>query len=75
MPTLLFKDGFKFFFYANEHEPCHVHVIKGDGYCKIEITDFKVVHKHMKPKDLKKALLLVKAHRNEFMRQWYEYFS
>ncbi|WP_462322660.1 DUF4160 domain-containing protein [Halochromatium sp.] len=26
MPTLLIQDGFKFFFYANEHEPKHVHV-------------------------------------------------
>ena len=26
MPTLLRKDGFKFFFYANEHEPKHIHV-------------------------------------------------
>ena len=27
MPTLLRQDGFKFFFYANEHEPKHIHVI------------------------------------------------
>ena len=34
MPTLLNEDGFRFFFYANEHEPKHIHVIKGDGFAK-----------------------------------------
>jgi len=37
MPTLLIYDGFKFFFYANEHEPKHVHVIKGGDFAKIEL--------------------------------------
>jgi hypothetical protein len=40
MPTLLMQDGFKFFFYANEHEPKHVHVAKGDDYAKIELKTF-----------------------------------
>lgn len=25
------KDGFKFFFYSNGHNPSHVHVKRGDG--------------------------------------------
>ncbi len=36
MPTLLLHEGFKFFFYANEHEPKHVHVMKGGDFAKIE---------------------------------------
>lgn len=36
-PTLLLKDGFKFFFYANEHLPRHIHVMKGDAYGKIDL--------------------------------------
>ena len=43
MPTLLNKDGFKFFFYANEHEPKHIHVMRGDGFAKIELDNLKVV--------------------------------
>ena len=31
-PTLLIENGFKFFFYANEHLPRHIHVVKGDDY-------------------------------------------
>jgi hypothetical protein len=41
MPTLLLQDGFKFFFYANEHEPKHVHVMKGGDFAKIEIVSLK----------------------------------
>jgi len=37
VPTLLNEKGFKFFFYANEHPPAHIHVIKADDWAKIEI--------------------------------------
>ena len=26
MPIIFEQDGFKFFFYSNDHEPIHVHV-------------------------------------------------
>jgi hypothetical protein len=75
MPTLLLHDGFKFFFYANEHEPKHVHVMKGGDFAKIEIVSLKVVDDYMKPKDLKKALAIVKKHQTEFEEKWDAYFS
>lgn len=34
MPTLLKINGFKFFFYSNEHEPKHIHVLKGEEFAK-----------------------------------------
>jgi hypothetical protein len=54
MPTLLNKNGFKFFFYANEHEPKHVHVIFGGDFAKIELAELRIVKNYMKPKSLKK---------------------
>lgn len=75
MPTLLLYDGFKFFFYANEHEPKHVHVMKGDDFAKIELQTLKVVDNYMKPKDIKKALLIVKNHQTEFEEKWDEFFN
>jgi hypothetical protein len=75
MQTLLIYDGFKFFFYANEHEPKHIHVMKGGDFAKIELGSLKVVDNYMKPKDLKKALVIVKAHQVEFERRWDEYFN
>ena len=56
MPTLLNKYGFKFFFYANEHEPKHIHVARSDGFAKVELKELKVVQNYLKPKDLKLAL-------------------
>ena len=74
MPTLLFQDGFKFFFYANEHEPKHIHVMKGGDFAKIELANLRVVNNCLKPQELKKALQMVQTHRDEFERKWNEYF-
>ncbi len=63
MPTLLDKNGFKFFFYANEHEPKHIHVMKNDDFAKIELNDLKF------------ALQIVKEHKQEFERIWNEWFD
>jgi hypothetical protein len=75
MPTLLIIDGFKFFFYANEHEPKHIHIMKGGDFAKIKLVSLQIVHNYMKPKDLNKALALVTIHKDEFERKWNEYFS
>ena len=75
MPTLLIKDGFRFFFYANEHEPKHVHVMKGDDFARIELVSLRVTQDFMNPKDLRDALELVKLHRLDFERRWDEYFG
>jgi len=75
MPTLLNMNGFKFFFYANEHEPKHVHVIYGGNFAKIELMEMKVVNSCMKPKELKKALGIMAENIDEFERCWDEYFS
>ncbi len=75
MPTLLNLNGFKFFFYANEHAPMHIHVVNADGFAKIELENFKVVQNYMKPKDLKMALSITKEHKKEFERIWNEWFN
>ncbi len=75
MPTLLDKNGFKFFFYANEHEPKHIHVMKNDDFAKIELKSLKVVQNYLKPKDLKFALQVIKENKKEFERIWDEWFS
>ncbi len=75
MPTLLTEAGFRFFFYSNEHEPKHIHVIKGDDFAKIEIKTLAVVTNCMKSRDLKKAVSIVEANQAEFERWWDEYFN
>jgi hypothetical protein len=35
MPTILYVQGWRFYFYSNEgNEPMHVHAVKGDAECK-----------------------------------------
>lgn len=45
MPTILYIDGWRFFFYSNErNEPIHIHVQKGDKECKywLDSKNFEV---------------------------------
>lgn len=74
MPTLLNLNGFKFFFYANEHDPMHIHVSKGDEFAKIELVTLKATRNTLKPKDLKQALEITEIHQQTFMEAWRDYF-
>ena len=75
MPTLLNQNGFKFFFYANEHEPKHIHIMHADGFAKIELDNLKVVQNYLKPKDIKLALEIVRENKENFERIWDEWFN
>ena len=75
MPTLLDKNGFKFFFYANEHEPMHIHVLKDDRFAKIELNGVTVVKSCLKAKELKIALEIIRENQMNFIRRWHEWFS
>ena len=39
MPKVFEKDGYKFFFYSNEHRPIHVHVRRGDGEAVFNVEE------------------------------------
>lgn len=38
MPTIFIALGFRFYFWSREHEPIHVHVEKGWGEAKWDLT-------------------------------------
>jgi len=63
------------FFYANEHEPKHIHVMKSNDYAKIELINLRVVKNTLKKKELSRFLKIVKQNVNNFERKWDEYFS
>ncbi|WP_394801060.1 DUF4160 domain-containing protein [Niabella ginsengisoli] len=44
MPTIFIFFGLRFMFFSNDHEPIHIHVIKGKGKLK-EFAKFQVVPK------------------------------
>ncbi len=74
-PTLLIQDGFKFFFYANEHLPRHIHIVKGDDYATIDLSTMTIRDNYMNPSDLKKVLAIVEVNREVFERKWDEFFK
>jgi hypothetical protein len=39
VPKVFEKDGFRFFFYTNEHPPIHVHVRYGGGEAVFNVGD------------------------------------
>ncbi|CAK0763637.1 hypothetical protein CCP3SC1_30075 [Gammaproteobacteria bacterium] len=69
MPTLLLQDGFKFFFYANEHEPKHIHVEKSGEFAKIGLVSLRIVNSHMGPKELRKALSITEVNKGKFREE------
>ncbi len=55
MPTVLRVDGYRFFFFSDEHLPTHIHIEKGDRYARIELDTQKVTESYKcTSKELKK---------------------
>lgn len=76
LPTILRVDGFRFFFFSNEHTPEHIHIEKGDSYAKIELESLKVTDSYnLNAKNLKNLISLVKENREKLQGAWDEYFS
>ena len=49
MPTILYIDGWRFFFYVNEREePIHIHAQNAEKECKywLDVTEFDVLEAH-----------------------------
>lgn len=75
MPTILIKNGFKFFFYANEYLPKHIHVIKADNFAKIDLNNLRIIENHFKVRELKQVLEITRENKEYFLRRWNEYFK
>ncbi len=54
MPTVFILFGFRFMFYSNEHNPIHIHVVKGNICAKFKLFPVELVeNKGLKPSELK----------------------
>ncbi|MEY8685215.1 DUF4160 domain-containing protein [Bacteroides sp. AN502(2024)] len=75
MPTILVIFGLRFYFFANEHLPIHVHLENADGLAKIALEpEIKLVENNgIKPKDIKRAMSIVEQYREEFIEKWKEF--
>lgn len=77
MPAALEKEGFRYFFYSNEHMPEHVHVKCGSGKAKFDISDDVqlVESKGMKVHELKRAQEIAEEEVETLRRKWHEFFN
>jgi len=76
MPTIFKIDGYRFFFFSDEHTPEHIHIEKADAYARIEIENLKVTDSYnLNSKELKKLLKLVTENKNKLQGAWNEYFK
>ena len=77
MPTIFTKNGFRFFFYSNDHTPIHVHVMKGGGEAVFEAEGTVVLRESvgLKTNELRQAEDLTEEHQELIIRKWHEYFD
>ena len=75
MPTVFELFGIRYFFYAGDHEPMHIHLENGDGRAKVIVEpEIQVEYNQgIKPKDLKKALAMIETYKEEIIESWKEH--
>jgi hypothetical protein len=77
MPTVFVAEGFRFFFYSNDHRPIHVHVQKGAGEAVFNVEDNVELREAvgLKVAELHRAEELAKQHRELIIRKWHEHIG
>jgi len=77
MPTILFENGYRFFFYMNEHLPIHVHVTKGGGRGRILLQPSIHFHRNFgfKPSEVNKIVEIVVENYDLIIDKWNETFD
>ena len=71
MPTIFILFGFRFMFYANDHEPIHVHVLKGNISAKFTISPVALVENHgLKPAELKMVEAIIEKNSEVIAEHW-----
>lgn len=77
MPTVFTKNGFRFFFYSNEHEPIHVHVRRGGGEAVFDLDEEVALRESvgLKVQELRQAEALLREQRELVIVRWYEHLG
>lgn len=76
MPTIFILLGFRFMFYANDHEPIHVHVIKGDACAKFTLFPVTLVkNAGFKKSELKMAESIIEENQEVIAEHWNRFFN
>jgi len=76
MPTVLRIDGYRFFFFSDEHMPQHIHIEKADSYVRVVLDTLEVTDSYkISKKEIGKLVKLVEENQEVLKGAWNEYFK
>ena len=76
MPTIFILFGFRFMFYANDHEPIHVHVVKGSAKAIFTISPVILVENYgLKTSELKLVESIIEENEEVIAEHWNKFFN
>lgn len=76
MPTIFKLFGFIFMFYSNDHEPIHVHVVKGNQRAKFRISPVELVENNgLTKSELKMVEAIIEENQEIIAEHWNKFFN
>lgn len=76
MPTVFIIFGFTFKFYSNDHEPLHIHVLKGGHKAKYSLFPVSLVENQgLKPSELKLVESIIEENQELIAEHWNRFFN
>ena len=76
MPTVLRVNGYRFFFYSNDHLPKHIHVEKSGKTAKFTIFPIQLdKSKRFSASELSEIRTLIELNVQLLDEKWDEYFN
>ena len=76
MPTILISNGYRFFFYVNDHPPMHIHIEKDNKTAKFNIELLALVRsRKFNTSEIREIRKLVENNKQLFKQKWSEYFN
>jgi len=72
MPEVFRIFGIRFYFYANEHLPIHIHVQNANGKAKFQVfpTIKLIENKGLKPSEIKLAEGIIEENKILIIKSW-----
>ncbi len=81
MPVVFVFFGMRYMFFSNDHQPIHIHVIKGKGKIK-ENAKFQVLpevklleNNGLQPNELKMAEMVIEENIDVITESWNKFFE
>ena len=76
MPTIFILFGFRFSFYANDHEPIHVHVTKGNISAKFTLFPVALVTNNgLKSSEIELVESVIEENQEIIAEHWNKFFN